>query len=182
MHVVSVGFFKGDMLPYWNAFYSCSCPTSPQPLQVSHHGNPFVCKPEQSRVTRWWCTWKKFQTMRPSFPGASDSKESACNAGDPGVFPGSEDPWRRESLPTPVFLPGEFHGQRSLVGYSPRGCKESGTTVRLHFPNTFMGLCSLGTHFQLPALQKNNSEVVLCALLESLFYFPSLPICFLSYA
>ena len=28
-------------------------------------------------------------------------------------------PWRREGLPTPVFLPGEFHGQRSLMGYSP---------------------------------------------------------------
>ena len=32
---------------------------------------------------------------------------------------GREDPWRREWQPTPVFLPGEFHGQRSLVGYSP---------------------------------------------------------------
>ena len=32
-------------------------------------------------------------------------------------------PWRREWLPIPVFLPGEFHGQRSLVGYSPRGHK-----------------------------------------------------------
>ena len=30
--------------------------------------------------------------------------------------------------PTPVFLPGEFHGQRSLVGYSPWGRKESNTT------------------------------------------------------
>ena len=30
--------------------------------------------------------------------------------------------------PTPVFLPGKFHGQRSLVGYSPWGCKESDTT------------------------------------------------------
>jgi len=28
-------------------------------------------------------------------------------------------PWKREWLPTPVFLPGEFHGQRSLVGYNP---------------------------------------------------------------
>ena len=36
-------------------------------------------------------------------------------------------PWRREWLPTPVFLPGEFHGQRSLVGYSPSGFKESDT-------------------------------------------------------
>ena len=37
-------------------------------------------------------------------------------------------PWRREWLPTPVFLLGEFHGQRSLVGYSPWGLKESDTT------------------------------------------------------
>ena len=37
-------------------------------------------------------------------------------------------PWRREWHPTPVFLPGEFHGQRSLVRYSPWGCKESDTT------------------------------------------------------
>ena len=33
-------------------------------------------------------------------------------------------PWRRARQPTPVFLPGEFHGQRSLGGYSPWGCKE----------------------------------------------------------
>ena len=37
-------------------------------------------------------------------------------------------PWRRECLPTPVFLPGEFHGQRTLAGYSPWGHKESDTT------------------------------------------------------
>ena len=40
-------------------------------------------------------------------------------------------PWRREWLPTPVFLPGEFHGQRSLVGYSPWDCKESDMTEGL---------------------------------------------------
>ena len=40
-------------------------------------------------------------------------------------------PWRREWLPTPVFLPGEFHGQRNLMGYSPWGYKESDTTERL---------------------------------------------------
>ena len=37
-------------------------------------------------------------------------------------------PWRRAWQPTPVFLPGESHGQRSLVGYSPWGRKESDTT------------------------------------------------------
>ena len=41
-------------------------------------------------------------------------------------------PWRRAWQPTPVFLPEESHGQRSLVGYSPRGHKESDTTERLH--------------------------------------------------
>ena len=43
-----------------------------------------------------------------------------------------EDPWRRKWQPTPVFLPGEFHGRRSLVNYSPRGCKELGITQRLN--------------------------------------------------
>ena len=37
-------------------------------------------------------------------------------------------PWRRKWHPTPVFLPGESHGQRSLAGYSIWGCKESDTT------------------------------------------------------
>ena len=37
-------------------------------------------------------------------------------------------PWRRDWLPTPVFLPGEFHGQKSLVGYNPWGHKELDTT------------------------------------------------------
>ena len=36
-------------------------------------------------------------------------------------FPGWEDPLEKGWLPTPVFLPGEFHGQRSLVGYNPWG-------------------------------------------------------------
>ena len=40
-------------------------------------------------------------------------------------------PWRRNWLPTPVFLPGEFHGQRSLAGYSPWGCKELDMTEEL---------------------------------------------------
>ena len=40
-------------------------------------------------------------------------------------------PWRREWQPTPVFLPGKFHGQRSLAGYSPWCCKESDMTEQL---------------------------------------------------
>ena len=45
-----------------------------------------------------------------------------------GKSPGGGDGW----LPTPVFLPGESHGQRSLVGYSPRGRKELDTTEQLN--------------------------------------------------
>ena len=39
-----------------------------------------------------------------------------------------KNPWRRKWQPTPVFLPGKTHGQRSLVDYSPWGCKELDTT------------------------------------------------------
>ena len=38
--------------------------------------------------------------------------------------PGSGIPWRRAWQPTPVFLPREYHGQKSLPGYHPQGCKE----------------------------------------------------------
>ena len=60
------------------------------------------------------------------FPGSSDSKEFVCNAGHlhPWVL---KIPWRREWHPTPVFLPGESHGQTSLVGYSPWDHKELDT-------------------------------------------------------
>ena len=59
----------------------------------------------------------------------AQSKESACNVEDLGSIPGlGRFPWRREWLPTPVFFPGEFQGQRSLAGYSPWGRKETDTT------------------------------------------------------
>ena len=61
--------------------------------------------------------------------------QSIClQCGRPGFDPWvGKIPWRRKWKPTPVFLPGESHGQRSLVGYSPQGHKESDTTERLHF-------------------------------------------------
>ena len=42
--------------------------------------------------------------------------------------------WRRKWQPTPLFLPGESHGQRSLAGYSPRGLKETDTSEPLSVP------------------------------------------------
>ena len=51
---------------------------------------------------------------------------------------GQEDPWRRKWQLTPVFLSGEFHGQRSLKGYSPQGHKESDTTEKLKLSLSFI--------------------------------------------
>ena len=54
---------------------------------------------------------------------------NAGNARDTESIPGPERfPWRRKWQPTPISLPGESHGQKSLVGYSPWVCKESDTT------------------------------------------------------
>ena len=41
-------------------------------------------------------------------------------------------PWERERQSTPAFLPGKFHGQRSLAGYSPWARKDSNTTEHAH--------------------------------------------------
>ena len=49
---------------------------------------------------------------------------------DPWV---GKNPWRRKWQPTPVLLPGKFHGLRSLMGYSPWDRKALDTTERLHF-------------------------------------------------
>ena len=66
------------------------------------------------------------KVLKPlGFPGSSDVKDSRCN---PWVL---KIPWKREWLPTPIFLPGESYGERSLVGYSPWGHKESETAKQL---------------------------------------------------
>ena len=80
------------------------------------HGGRFICYP------RWL-----------------SGKESSCQCWrgrfDPWV---GKIPWRRKWQPTPVFLPGESHGQRSLAGYSSRGHKESDmskASERAHTPH-----------------------------------------------
>ena len=70
--------------------------------------------------------------MTLGFPGGTSGKESACQCRkhkrsrfDPWV---RKITWKRAQQPTPIFLPGEFHGHRSLAGYSPQGHIESGVT------------------------------------------------------
>ena len=69
-----------------------------------------------------------------AFPGGPEVKASAWNAGDVGSIPGSgRSPGEGNGNPLQYPWPGESHGGRSLVGYSPRVRKESDTTERLHF-------------------------------------------------
>ena len=63
--------------------------------------------------------------------------------------------WRRKWQPTPVFMPGESHGQRSLVGCSPWNREELDTTERLHFP------------FSLSYIGEGNGNPLQCSCLEN---------------
>ena len=86
-----------------------------------------------------------------SFPGGSEDKVSACNAQGPGSIPGLERfPWRRKWQPTPIFLPGESHGQRSLAGYSPQGHRvghDWATSLSLSLLLRYIYLCYILSQF-----------------------------------
>jgi len=63
--------------------------------------------------------------------------------------------WRRQWHPTPVLLPGESPGRRSLVGFSPWSHEELDMTERLHF------------HFSLSCIGKGNGNPLQCSCLEN---------------
>ena len=66
------------------------------------------------------------------FAGGAEVKASACNVGDLGLIPP-----RRKWQPTPVLLPAESHGRRSLVGFSPRVAKSRTQLSNFTFTFTF---------------------------------------------
>ena len=104
--------------------YSClEIPWKTEPGMLQSMGS------KESDMTEWLM----LSCSSTGFPGSASSKEPACQCRrckrhrfDPWV---RKIPWRRAWLPTPVFLPGESHGWRRLVGYSPWGHKESDTYV-----------------------------------------------------
>ena len=72
--------------------------------------------------------------MLKGFPDGSDGKESACNVGDPGLIPGlGRSPGEENGNPLQYSCLEKSHWQRSLVGYSLWGRKESDMTDQLHF-------------------------------------------------
>ena len=114
---------------------SCIGEGNGNPLQYSCLENP------KDRVA-WWAavygvtqSWTRLKRLSSSiltlgFPGDSDGKEFIClQCRRPGFDPWvREISWRREWLPIPVFLPGEFNGQKSLGGDSTWDHKELDTT------------------------------------------------------
>ena len=124
------------------------------------------------------------------FPGGSDGKETTCNVGDLWSIPGvGRFPWRRAWQPTPAFLPGKSHAQRSLAGYSPWGHKQTDMTEHtctpiVSFKRYILSSCPLWIKLKLTSnfrpthlLQSSPSDFHMMALgaidwyrLASLFY------------
>ena len=116
--------------------------------QLSHKGSP--------RILDW--------VAYPFSSGSSQPRKRtgvSCTPGgfftnwairDPGSIPGlGRYPGERNWQSTPIFLPGKFHGQRSLMGYSPWGHKESDTTEQLHTHTH-------GTKKLSPSIKKKNKK------------------------
>ena len=75
----------------------------------------------------------------------TNSKESACSVGDLGLIPGlGRLPGGGHGNTLPVFLPGEPHGQKSLVGHSPRGLTELDTTEAAEHTHQSLYLAEFG--------------------------------------
>ena len=92
-----------------------------------------ICSGEELKnfLTR---VYREYQ--RKGFPGGAEVKSICLQCGRPGFDPWvGKIPWRRKWQPTPVFLPGESHGWRSLVGYSPQVAKNQ--TQLSNFTFTF---------------------------------------------
>ena len=93
--------------------------------------------------TLFFTTW--------GLPQRLSGKESACRCRrcrlDPWV---RKIPWRRKQQPAPVLLPGKFHGQRRLMGYSPWGHKQLDATEHMHthtLTNKIMGILRIQAFF-----------------------------------
>ena len=107
---------SGLVLVWTGCFLECTFLLEEQWKQGRH--------PLYHQLSHWWAPlWDQ------GFPGDSASKESACQSRRCGFHPWvGKIPRRRKWLPTPVFLSGESHVQRSLAGYTVHGVAQSDTT------------------------------------------------------
>ena len=96
---------------------------------------------------------------------------------------GQEDPLEKEMQPTPVFLPGKSHGQRSLVGYSPWGCKRVGYDFVTKQQQQLLQLlyaqllsrvqpgCALARGFLPPAKPIITTTTIVANMISSIFWY-----------
>ena len=141
-------------------------------------------------------TQQKSQILTPKFvreqgfPGGSDGKESACSAGVLGLIPESgRSPGEGNGNPLQYCCLGNPNGQRSLVGYSPWGCKGSDMTEVLTVSLSALPLClfSPRTHPQFfignPCAKVHTMSTSKRIFFPQSLYYSGLPqrsICFLS--
>ena len=106
----------------------------------------------------------RMDMLNCGFPGGSDGKESACKCRR-SLFNPWKSAWSKEWLPTPVFLPEELHGQRSLKGYP--GVTNSwihwATNTRL---TTRLGIIKYNWYFKL----YKNDNAFKCHFNQDLIY------------
>ena len=104
-------------------------------------------------INGWMDGQKEVYPLNMGFPSGASGEESTCRyrrcgrgSFDPWV---GKTPWRRAWQPTPGFLPGESHGQRSLAGYSPRGRRELDTTKDAHMHHSLESDSTIKTNERL---------------------------------
>ena len=89
----------------------------------------FPALPQATPPTSWSWLYRPPLPL-PGLPRWYNGKESTCLCRRHGFDPWvGKKPWRRKWQPNPVFLPGKFHGQRSLLSYSPWGPKRVGPNL-----------------------------------------------------
>ena len=103
------------ILSYWNRLWSLCCRVN-QKFQYDYFSKSNTL---QNKNLLYFIL-KRIMIMK-GFPRWHSGKNPPANARDAGLIPGSRRSPSRKLQPTPVFLPGRFHGQRSLAGYSPWG-------------------------------------------------------------
>ena len=120
-------------------------------VMTVQHVEPMTCVHEVLASSREWNQIWKYENLSTKSYKVNDTGHTCY--GLPWWFSGKEpvyqcrkcrrhgfgpwvgkSPWRRKWQPTPVFLPGESNGQRSLADYSPWGHKESGMTEHTRMP------------------------------------------------
>ena len=106
--------------PYWKYFSGLFFNHKMESVLSSHLGLIYY------QVASWANMYLSEMKARAFQVGGSVVKNPPAKQENRVWSRGWEILWRRRSLPTPVFFPGKFHGQRSLVDYSPCGCKRVG--------------------------------------------------------